>query len=103
MKLVPVNDKIVVKQIEEEGEQVTESGIYLPDTPGASGGLFTGEVVAVGEGMYSATGTLIPVVCKVGDTILYSKHNSGQEYELNGEDLVILSQNEVLSILVEEK
>ena len=53
--------------------------------------------------MYSATGTLIPVVCKVGDTILYSKHNSGQEYKLNGEDLVILSQNEVLSILVEEK
>ena len=100
MKLVPVNDKIVVKQIEEEGEQVTESGIYLPDTPGASGGLFTGEVVAVGEGMYSATGTLIPVVCKVGDTIIYDEMaQSPKDFKFEGEEYVIMSQNEILTII----
>ena len=71
MKLRPVNDKIVVKTKSKE-EEVTEGGILLPDTVD-QGKLMEGEVMAVGEGMYSANGTLIPVVCEVGDTILYNK------------------------------
>ena len=55
-----------------------------------------GEVMAVGKGMYSASGTLIPVVVDVGDTILYNKHAQLHEYD---DDLVIMSVNEVLSIL----
>ena len=101
MKLKPVNDKIVVRPVKEEDENITESGLILPDTAN-QGGLLEGEVIAVGEGMYSASGTIIPVICSAGDTILYSKHNGGQEYKLNGEDILIMSQNEVLSI-VEEK
>ena len=101
MKLKPVNDKIVVKPIEKKDENRTESGIILPDTAN-QGGLLEGEVIAAGHGMYSTNGTLIPIVVEIGDTILYGKHNGGQEYKLNGDDVVIMSQNEVLSI-VEEK
>ena len=96
-KLKPVNDKIVVKTNSKE-EEVTEGGILLPDTVD-QGKLMEGEVMAVGKGMYSANGTLIPVVVEIGDTILYNKHAQTQEYKLNGEDVIIMSQNEVLSIV----
>tara|TARA_Y100001963_G_scaffold120681_1_gene168722 strand:- start:231 stop:518 length:288 start_codon:yes stop_codon:yes gene_type:complete len=95
MKLRPVNDKIVVKPITKE-EEITEGGILLPDTVD-SGKLMEGEVVSIGEGMYSANGTLIPVVCSVGDTILYNKHAQVHEYG----DHVIMSVNEILSIVEE--
>ena len=94
-RLKPVNDKIVVKPKTKKDEEVTESGILLPDTVD-QGKLMEGEVVAVGKGMYSANGTLIPVVCEVGDTILYNKHAQLHEYD---DDLVIMSVNEVLSIV----
>ena len=57
-----------------------------------------GEVVAVGQGMYSASGTLIPVICSTGDKILYNKH--AQVHEYNDEN-IIMSVNEVLSIVEE--
>tara|TARA_Y100001973_G_C5175504_1_gene321639 strand:- start:733 stop:1026 length:294 start_codon:yes stop_codon:yes gene_type:complete len=95
MKLKPVNDKIVVKPKKKKDEEVTASGIVLPDTVD-SGKLLEGEVVAVGEGMYSANGTLIPVICDVGDKILYNKHAQVHEYD---DDNVIMSVNEVLSIM----
>ena len=94
MKLKPVNDKIVVKPNEKNEEEVTDSGIILPDTVD-SGKLLDGEVVAVGKGMYSANGTLIPVVVNVGETILYNKHAQTHEYG----DYLIMSINEVLSIV----
>ena len=93
-KLKPVNDKIVVKTNSQE-EEVTESGILLPDTVD-QGKLMEGEVIAVGNGMYSASGTLIPVVVDVGDKILYNKHAQLHEYD---DDLVIMSVNEVLSVV----
>ena len=93
-KLKPVNDKIVVKTKSKE-EEVTEGGILLPDTVD-QGKLMEGEVMAVGNGMYSASGTLIPVVVDVGDKILYNKHAQLHEYD---DDLVIMSVNEVLSIV----
>ena len=96
MKLKPVNDKIVVKTNSQE-EEVTESGILLPDTVD-QGKLLEGEVIAVGNGMYSASGTLIPVVVDVGDKILYNKHAQLHEYD---DDLVIMSVNEVLSVVEE--
>ena len=95
MKLRPVNDKIVVKPNEKNEEDITDSGIILPDTVD-SGKLLDGEVVAVGEGMYSANGTIIPVVVDVGDKILYNKHAQLHEYD---DDLVIMSVNEILSIV----
>ena len=95
MKLIPVNDKIVVKPLT-KGEEVTEGGILLPDTVD-QGKLLEGEVVSVGQGMWSANGKLIPVICDVGDKILYNKHAQVHEYN----DYVIMSVNEVLSIVEE--
>ena len=97
MRLKPVNDKIVVKKMTKQ-EEVTEAGILLPDTVD-QGKLMEGEVVAVGDGMYSANGTLIPVICNVGDTILYNKHAQLHEYD---DEHVIMSVNEVLSIVKEK-
>ena len=97
MKLKPVNDKIVVKPNQKKDEEDTESGILLPDTVD-QGKLMEGEVMAVGNGMYSASGTLIPVVVDVGDKILYNKHAQLHEYD---DDLVIMSVNEILSIVEE--
>ena len=97
MNLKPVNDKIVVKPNKKNEEEVTASGIVLPDTVD-QGKLLEGEVMAVGKGMYSANGTLIPVICSPGDKILYNKHAQLHEYD---DDLVIMSVNEVLSIVEE--
>ena len=101
MRLKPVNDKIVIKKIEEDEVKTTESGIILPDTV-QDGGLLEGKVVAVGEGMYSANGTLIPVVVSEGDTILYSKHAALSEHTIDGENYILMSVNEVMSIVKEQ-
>jgi chaperonin GroES len=100
MRLKPVNDKIVVKPIENK-EEMTSGGIILPDTV-QDGALVEGEVVAVGDGMYSASGTLIPVICDVGDTILYNKNAMKAEHKIDGETYILMSVNEVMSI-VEDK
>ena len=101
MRLKPVNDKIVVKHIEKDESNVTEGGIILPDTV-QDGGLDEGTVVAVGDGMYSANGTLIPVVVNVGDTILYNKNTIKSEHSIDGEDYILMSVNEVMSIVKEK-
>ena len=101
MRLKPVNDKIVVEPKDSSKEEVTEGGIILPDSVD-QGGLQEGKVVAIGEGMYSANGTLIPVVVDEGDTILYGKHAATSDYKLDGKDYVIMSVNEVMSIVKEK-
>ena len=98
MRLKPVNDKIVVKPKETKNEEVTAGGIILPDTV-QDGTLVEGEVVAIGEGMYSASGTLIPVVVDVGDTILYNKNAMKAEHTIDGETYILMSVNEVMSIV----
>ena len=98
MKLKPINDKLIVKPKEKPDEQKTDSGIILPDT--ATGGeLLEGKVVAISDGAYSMSGKLIPTTVNVGDTILYSTHAQVQEHKLDGEKVLIMSQNEVLSII----
>jgi chaperonin GroES len=98
MRLKPVNDKIVVKPKEDKQDTITEGGIILPDTV-QDGMLIEGEVVAVGEGMYSMSGTLIPVVVDVGDTILYNKNAQKAEHKIDGETYILMSVNEVMSIV----
>ena len=98
MRLKPVNDKIVVKPTKKEDDHITEGGIILPDTV-QDGMLIEGEVVAVGEGMYSMSGTLIPVVVDVGDTILYNKNAQKAEHKIDGNEYILMSVNEVMSIV----
>ena len=102
MRLKPVNDKIVVKPNEDKQDTITEGGIILPDTV-QDGSLVEGKVVAIGEGMYSASGTLIPVVVDVGDTILYNKNAHKSEHKLDGEDYILMSINEVMAIVREKE
>ena len=98
MKLQPVNDKLVVKVKDKKDDERTSSGIILPDSVGDK--MNEAEVVAVSEGMYTTTGAIVPPICKVGDTIIYDGDaQSPKDYKLNGEDVVIMSQNEILSII----
>ena len=100
MKLKPVNDKVVVRQIKKKEDEITDSGIILPDSTTQSN-LLEGDVIASSTGMYSITGEKIPMVVEVGDRIIFA-NGVGQEYNLNGEEVLILSQNEILSVVGDE-
>ena len=102
MRLKPVNDKIVVKPKEDKQDTVTEGGIILPDTV-QDGSLVEGKVVAASRGMYSAQGTLIPLVVSDGDTILYNKNAHKSEHKIDGEEYILMSVNEVMAIVKEKK
>jgi chaperonin GroES len=91
MKIQPLGDRLVVKAI--EAEQTTASGLVLPDT--AQEKPSRGTVVAVGEGRYE-DGKRIPVDVAVGDEVIYSKYG-GTEIKLDGEDLIILREADVLA------
>ena len=101
MRLKPVNDKIVVKPKEDKQDNKTASGIILPDTV-QDGTLLEGKVVAASDGMYSATGTIIPLVVSEGDTILYNKNTLKAEHTIDGEEYILMSVNEVMSIVREK-
>ena len=98
MRLKPVNDKIVVKPTKKEDDHITEGGIILPDTV-QDGGLVEGTVVAASEGMYSAQGTMIPLVVSEGDTVLFNKNAHKSEHKIDGETYILMSVNEVMSIV----
>ena len=91
MRLKPLGDRIVIRQI--EAEDVTASGIVLPDT--AQEKPQRGEVLAVGEGRYD-DGVRVPLDLVVGDEVIYSKYG-GTEVEIDGEDLLIIRESDVLA------
>ena len=96
MKLHPLEDRIVVRP--GESEETTASGLVIPDT--AKEKPQQGEVIAVGPGRRSEdTGEVIPMDVKVGDTVVYSKYG-GQEYVVDGEDVLILTSRDVMAKLV---
>ena len=93
MKLVPLEDRIVVRTA--EAEETTVSGLVIPDT--AKEKPQQGEVLAVGPGRRAeASGELIPLDIAVGDTVVYSKYG-GTEITIDGEDLLILAGRDVLA------
>ena len=98
MRLKPVNDKIVVKPLKKDEVETTAAGIILPDTV-QDGALNEGIVIAASDGMYSATGTMIPLVVSEGDTILYNKNAQKAEHKIDGETYILMSVNEVMSIV----
>ena len=89
----PLGDRILIKRIKEE--EKTKGGIIIPDT--AKEKPQEGKVIAVGKGKYEE-GKLIPVEVKVGDRILFGKY-SGSEIKLEGEELIIMREDDVLGIL----
>jgi chaperonin GroES len=94
MKIRPLYDRVVVKRIEQT-EQM-HGGLYIPDS--AKEKPQEGEVVAVGKGKRLEDGKVISLDVQVGDRILFGKY-SGSEIKLDGEELLIMREDEVLGIL----
>ena len=92
-KVTPLADRVVVKPLE-EAEQM-RGGLYIPDT--AKEKPQQGEIVAVGPGKYE-DGKLAPMSVKVGDRVLYGKY-SGTEVTIEGENVLILRESDVLAVL----
>ena len=97
-KFRPLHDRIVVKRIE-EGEQKV-GGIIIPDS--AKEKPQQGSVIATGQGKFKDDGTRQPLDVKDGDTILFGKY-SGQEIKIDGEEYLIMREDEVLAILESKK
>ncbi len=95
MSIRPIGDRIAVKPV--AAEETTKSGIVLPGS--AQEKPHQGEVVAVGSGYVAqATGQRIPLEIKVGDKVVYGKH-AGIEVKFDGEELVLLTENDVLVVI----
>jgi chaperonin GroES len=94
MKIRPLYDRIVVKRVEEK-EQM-QGGLYIPDT--AKEKPQEGEVVAVGKGKRLEDGKVVVLDVQVGDRILFGKY-SGSDIKLDGDEYLIMREDEVLGIL----
>ena len=95
--IAPLGDRVLVRPKQDESKEKTKSGIYIPDSiekekPGE------GEVIAVGEGWYTKSGTLVPLRVKVGDTVIFSKY-SYEEVKVEGENLYILKEENIFAII----
>jgi chaperonin GroES len=92
--IIPLHDRVIVRRIE-EGEQI-RGGIIIPDS--AKEKPQEGEVVAAGEGKYKEDGTRQPLDVKTGDRVLFGKY-SGSEIKIDGEELLIMREDEILGII----
>lgn len=96
-KLRPLGDRVVVKPTPRE--EMTKSGIVLPDT--AKEKPQEGSVLAVGTGKLLDSGERVPMDLKEGDKVLFAKY-AGTEFKLDGEEVLILSERDVLAVLEPE-
>jgi chaperonin GroES len=94
MKVVPVNDKIVVKRV--EAEEKTAGGIVLPDT--AKEKPKQGKILSVGEGKLLDNGKRVPFQVKEGDRVLFTSY-AGNEVTINGEELLIMTEDDILAVV----
>ena len=93
-KFRPLHDRVVVKRI--DAEEKSKGGIIIPDT--AQEKPMEGEVIAVGPGARDEAGKLIPLDVKGGDRILFGKW-SGTEVKLDGEELLIMKESDIMGII----
>jgi chaperonin GroES len=96
MNFRPLHDRVVVRRL--EAEEKTAGGIIIPDT--AKEKPMEGEVIAVGPGARDETGKLVPLDVKSGDRILFGKW-SGTEVKLDGEDLLIMKESDIMGVIEE--
>ena len=95
MKFTPLHDRVLVRRI--EGEEKTKGGLIIPDT--AKEKPSEGEIISVGPGARKDSGELIAPSVKAGDRILFGKW-SGTEVKIEGEDLLIMKESDILGIIV---
>ena len=94
MKIRPLQDRVIVKRLEEE--EKTKGGIIIPDT--AKEKPQEGKVIAVGKGKMTDEGKLIPLDVKVGDKILFGKY-SGTEIKIEGDEHLIMREEDILGVI----
>ena len=96
MKVKPLNDRVLVKRLEEM--QVTKGGIYIPDT--AKEKPVEGKVVAVGPGKVNEQGNRVPLNLKEGDKILFGRY-AGSEIKIEGEEYLMMREDDILAVIVD--
>lgn len=94
MKLKPLGDRVVLKQI--EAEETTKSGIVLPGKDKEKPQI--AEVLAVGPGAPDENGKIVPVDVKVGDKVVYSRF-AGNEIKIDDEEVMVVSQKDILAVV----
>ena len=94
MAFRPLQDRVLIRRVEQD--EKTAGGIIIPDT--AKEKPMEGEVVAIGPGARSENGTLHPLDVKPGDRVLFGKW-SGTEIKLDGEDLIIMKESDIMGVL----
>lgn len=94
VSIKPLEDRVVVRPL--EAEQVTASGLIIPDT--AKEKPQEGEVIAVGEGRFDDKGGRIPMDVKVGDKVVFSKYG-GTELKYGAQEYLVLSQRDILAVI----
>jgi chaperonin GroES len=96
MKVKPLNDRVLVKRIEEV--QVTKGGIVIPDT--AKEKPIEGKVIAVGPGKMSDAGNRMALQLKEGDRVLFGKY-AGTEIKMEGEEYLMMREEDILAIITD--
>ncbi|HYE36748.1 co-chaperone GroES [Methylocaldum sp.] len=94
MKIRPLNDRVIVKRLEEE--RTSAGGIVIPDT--AAEKPMRGEIVAVGNGKTLDNGQVRALQVKVGDKVLFGKY-SGTEVKLDGDDILVMREEDIMAVL----
>jgi chaperonin GroES len=95
MKIRPLQDRIIVKRLEEETK--TKGGIIIPDT--AKEKPIEGKVIAVGKGKVADDGKLIKPEVSVGDKVLFKKYGDITEVKIDGEEYLIMREDEIVGII----
>lgn len=95
MKVIPLNDHVLVKPVKEE--EVTKSGIFIPETADKEKKM-EGEVIAVGPGKTLENGNVAPMQVKVGQMVLFKKWG-GDEVDVDGEEYKIISADDILAVV----
>lgn len=94
MSMKPLHDRVVIKRLEDE--RTSAGGIVIPDT--VSEKPVRGKVLAIGTGKVLTDGKVLPLTVKVGDIVVFGKY-SGTEIKLNGEDVVVMREEDILGIV----
>ncbi len=94
MNLRPLQDRIIVKRVEEE--TMTAGGLFIPET--AKEKPQRGKIVAVGNGKKTEEGKVLPLDVKVGDTVLFGKY-AGTEIKVDGDDLLMMREDDILAVV----
>ncbi|HTN31780.1 MAG TPA: co-chaperone GroES [Pseudomonas sp.] len=95
MALRPLNDRVVIRRSEEESK--TAGGIVLPGSAAEKPN--RGEIVAVGAGRILDNGDVRPLTVKVGDTVVFGPYSGSNAIKIDGEELLVMSENEILAII----